>query len=164
MGLASSGRCLATVMTLVIAGPPLAAQERDSARVAAVRSLEDGQRVRLDVARLGRLEGRFGFASDTTLTLRGQAEPTVVALRDVERLWTRGRRTGTGALVGAGVGLVAGAIYGFLIGGVACEPVDGGDCTRAEVAAVAGLLGGAAGAAVGAGVGYAVPVWRLRFP
>ena len=45
-----------------------------------------------------------------------------------------------------------------------CEPIDGGDCTAAEVAAVTGLIGGAGGAAVGLGVGFAIPVWRLRFP
>jgi len=126
--------------------------------------LKPGQLLRVEGARLGRLEGRFVAVDASTLTLTRDSTPTEIRLPDVERLWVRGRATGRGALIGAGIGIVAGAAYGLLIGSIACEPVDGGDCTSAEVAAVMGLLGGAGGAAVGAGVGYAIPIWRLRFP
>jgi len=126
--------------------------------------VKPGQLLRVESAPLGRLEGRFVAMDVSTLTLTRDSTPTEVRLPDIERLWVRGRATGRGALIGAGVGIVAGAAYGLLIGSIACEPVDGGDCTSAEVAAVMGLLGGAGGAAVGAGVGYAIPIWRMRFP
>jgi len=152
------------IALLVVLAPHAHAQARDTDRFAAVRSLEVGQHVRLDITRSGRLEGQFAVSSDSSLTLVRHNAPTEVRLPDVERLWVRGRATGRGALIGAGVGAVAGVVYGLLISQVACEPVDGGDCTAAELAAIAGLLGGAGGAVVGAGVGFAVPVWRLRFP
>jgi len=129
-----------------------------------VLALELGQQVRLELTGNLRVEGRFALGSDTSVTLVRHDVPTQVRLPDVERLWVRGRATGRGALIGAGVGALAGILYGLLISEVACEPIDGGDCTAAEVAAVAGLLGGAGGALVGAGVGYAIPIWRLRFP
>jgi hypothetical protein len=158
-------RCrLPALVLLVLAISPYDAWGQDSSRVTALRSLKPGQLLRIEGTPLGRVEGRLLGASGTTLTLSRDSTPTEIRLPDIERLWVRGRATGKGALIGAGVGIVAGAAYGLLIGSVACEPVDGGDCTSAQVAAVMGLIGGAGGAAVGAGVGYAIPVWRLRFP
>lgn len=158
-------RCwLLVFVPLTLVPSPVGAQARDRARRAAAHALEPGQRVRLDVAHTGRVEGRFAFASDTSLTVALEEGTTVVRVPDIERLWVRGRATAKGALIGAGAGVLAGVVFGILISTVACEPVDGGNCTAAEVAALTGLLGGAGGAAVGAGVGFVIPVWRLRFP
>jgi len=123
-----------------------------------------GQHVRVDVSQIGRVEGRFLVANGTTLTLARDDVPIQIRLPDIERLWVRGRATRKGAFIGAGVGVLVGIVGGLLISSVACEPIDGGDCTAAEVAAVTGLLGGAGGAVVGAAVGFAIPTWRLRFP
>lgn len=153
--------CVFAIALLVLVPQHAAAQARDSSWVAAATALKVGQRVRLRVRRVGRVEGRYLFSSDTSLTLVQHDEPRHVRLPDVERLWVRGRSTGTGALVGGLIGLTAGAAYGFLIGEIACAETD---CTRAEVAAVVSLLAGAGGATVGAGVGFAIPKWRLRFP
>jgi hypothetical protein len=155
---------LPALAALVLVGASASAQAPDSARAAVVHTLSFGTRVRLDLLHAGMVEGRFTRGTDTILTLVRHDESTSIRLRDIERLWVRGRATGTGALVGAGVGIVAGVVYGLLIGQVACEPVDGGDCTTAEVAALTGLIGGAGGALAGAGIGLAIPVWRLRFP
>jgi hypothetical protein len=159
-------RCgwLLVFVPLMLEPSPVGAQPRDSARRAAAHALQPGQRVRLDVARTGRVEGRFAVASDTSLILGLEDGTTEVRVLDIERLWVRRRATAKGALIGAGAGALAGVVFGILISTVACEPVDGGNCTAAEVAALTGLVGGAGGAAVGAGVGFAIPVWRLRFP
>ncbi|TFG47267.1 MAG: hypothetical protein E4H38_08500 [Gemmatimonadales bacterium] len=127
-------------------------------------NLRAGQQVRIEVARVGRVEGRLVIADDSALTLDRSAGPVQVRLLDIERLWVRGHSAGKGATIGAVVGVLAGVAGGLLLSTVACEPVDGGDCTAAEVAVVTGVLGGAGGAIVGAGIGLAIPVWRLRFP
>lgn len=154
-------RCPLAVALLVLLPPNAAAQARDTSRTAAAEALKVGQHVRLDVTRVGRIEGRFAVRSDSTMTLMLRDDVAEVRLPDVERLWVRGRATGKGALIGGLVGLAGGATYGLLIGEIACAETD---CTRAEVAAIAGLLFGAGGAVVGTGVGFAIPTWRLRFP
>ncbi len=121
----------------------------------AAQALKVGQQVRLDVTRVGRVEGRFVLSSDTSVTLVQHELPTEVRLADVERLWVRGRATGTGALLGAGVGLLTGALYGLLVGEGVCG-IDA-DCTSAELAAAFGVVFGAGGAALGAGVGFVIP-------
>ncbi len=142
----------------------LRADAQDTARAAAVRTITLGQFVRADIARLGRVEGRFVAANETTVTLTSQGATAQVPLLDLERLWVRKRATGRGALIGAALGVLAGVVGGLAIGSIACEPVDGGNCGAAEVATLTGLVGGAGGALIGAGVGSVIPVWRLRFP
>jgi hypothetical protein len=67
-------------------------------------------------------------------------------------------------MIGGAIAFTAGAVFGYVIGkNIACEPVDGGDCSPFEVAAVFGLIAGAGGAAVGALIGSQVTVARLRF-
>ena len=149
---------------LTLAVVPPYADAQDTARAAAVRAITPGQYVRADIARLGRVEGQFVTANETIVTLTSHGASTQVPLLDLERLWVRRRATGRGALIGAAVGVVTGVVAGLAISSIACEPVDGGDCTAAEVAAVTGLLGGAGGGLIGAGVGSLIPIWRLRFP
>jgi hypothetical protein len=157
-------RWAAGLAFLTLAAVPAVADAQDTARVAAVRTLTLGQYVRADVARLGRMEGQFVTATETTVTLTSRGVTAEVPLLDLERIWVRQRATGRGALIGAGLGVLVGVVGGLIISSIACEPVDGGDCTAAEVAAVTGLLGGAGGGLLGAGVGFVIPVWRLRFP
>ena len=149
---------------LVVGTPPAGARGQDSGQAAAVGSVSVGDSVRLDASGLGRVEGRFVVSNSTSLTLDNHDGSLRVPFADLERLWIRGRATRKGALIGSVAGVVLGIMGGLLIGGVACEPIDGGDCTAAEVAAVTGLLGGVGGAAIGVGVGFAIPVWSLRFP
>ena len=151
---------------VLIVLPPASAASQEpmpqvQSRAVAVRTLEIGQRVRLDIVRLGRVQGVVFGISESELTLKQEAELTRIGLLEIQRLWVRGPATKTGVLVGGLTGLVAGLAYGFLIGGIACAETD---CTRAEVAAVVGLVGGAAGAAVGASIGLIVPKWHLSFP
>jgi hypothetical protein len=149
---------------LLLAGSAIPAHAQSEALVAEVGTIGFGQGVRVDATPFGLLEGRFVSANDTTLFLRSGNEPIEVRLPDIDRLWVRGRSTRRGAILGAGAGVLLGVIGGLVIGSIACEPVDGGDCTKAEVAAVMGLFGGAGGTVVGVGIGFTIPTWRLRFP
>jgi hypothetical protein len=98
--------CAVALALLVLAPAHAGAQAQDTGRVAAVLALRLGQQVRLDLTGNRRVEGRFALGSDTSLTLVRHDVPTQVRLPDVERLWVRGRATGKGALIGAGVGHV----------------------------------------------------------
>ena len=133
-------------------------------QAAATDAITPGDSVRLELSTLVRVEGRFIVADATTLALASGGDAVQVAIPDIERLWVRGRHTRKGAWIGASAGALLGVVGGLLISRVACEPVDGGDCTAAEVAAVMGLVGGAGGAALGAGLGSVIPTWRLSFP
>lgn len=152
------------ISTVLACAGPAATQAQDSAQVAVVRSLLPGQTVRVDLAERGRLEGRFHSTTTQAVTLTVDTATTRFPVMDLERLWVRQSAAGRGALIGAGVGLLAGIVTGLIIGPIACEPVDGGDCTTGEVTLVTGLVGGAGGALLGAGTGLLIPIWKLRFP
>ena len=152
------------LVLILVAGSPIVAWAQNADLAAAVRTIDFGEGVRIDAASFGLVEGRFVSANGTALILNSGNEPIQVRLPDIDRLWVRGRATQRGAIFGAGAGVLVGVVGGLLIGSIACEPVDGGDCAKLEVAAVTGLLGGVGGAAIGVGIGFAVPTWRLRFP
>ena len=148
---------------LILALSSVGAQAQDAGLTSTMQAMTVGQRVRVDVSQVGRLEGRFLVANGATLTLDRDDVPVQLRLPDIERLWVRGRSTRRGALVGALVGVA----FGIWIGTEAADvcDIDGEPCfTTAEAAAVGGLLSGAGGAVVGAGIGFAIPTWRLRFP
>ena len=89
-------------------------------------------------------------AERTSLVADGELDRAVANIR---RAWVRERATGTGAVIGGAVGLVAGVTYGLLITRPESSPCDADNCTRAGVTAVSGLLGTAIGAGLGAIVG-----------
>lgn len=120
------------------------------------------QRLRLETGVPAlRLEGRYGGTDDGKLALRTDEGVVHTRLGEIDRLWTRGRSTAKGALIGGAAGLVIGATYGALISGVACAETS---CTALGLAAAGGGIGVAGGAAIGALVGLALPAWKLRFP
>lgn len=155
-------RFLITLILVVAAITPAAAQ--DAARSLMAQTLRVGQQVRVQVASSNLLEGRLLEATNTALVLARPEGAVPIRIPEIKRLWVRGHATGKGALIGAGIGVVVGVIGGVLISTVACEPIDGGNCTAAELATITGLGAGAGGALIGAGVGALIPVWRLRFP
>ena len=120
------------------------------------------QRLRLEAGAPGvRLEGRYAGTVDGRLALVTDGGVVHTRLGEIDRLWTRGRSTAKGALIGGVAGLVIGAIYGALISEVTCAE---SSCTTLGLAAAVGGIGAAGGAAVGALVGLAIPSWKLRFP
>ena len=120
------------------------------------------QRLRLEAGAPGvRLEGRYAGTAEAGLALVTDGGVVHTRLGEIDRLWTRGRSTAKGALIGGVGGLVIGAIYGALISDVTCAE---SSCTTLGLAAAVGGIGAAGGAAVGALVGLAIPSWKLRFP
>ena len=107
------------------------------------------------------MEGRYLGMEDGSLLLGTGARGVSMPSAEIGRLWTRGRSTAQGALIGGGAGLVLGAVYGALISEVTCAE---SSCTTLGLVAAAGGLGAANGAALGALVGLVIPRWRLRFP
>ncbi len=138
-------------------------QEAGGARLQAVLGrLAPDQRLRIETGDGGAtVEGRYLGMEDGSLLLETGARGVRMPSAEIRRLWTRGRSTAQGALVGGGAGLVLGAVYGALISEVTCAE---SSCTTLGLVAAAGGLGAATGAALGALVGLAVPRWRLRFP
>ena len=152
---------LPRLVSVFLALLPLGAQGQEANREGIIAGLEAGQRVRLDVEGLGRVEGRFLMADEAAITF-AVGEP--IRLPDIERLWVRGRSTGRGAWIGAAIGLAAGIIIGLDYAGGVCHDDDGTFCSDAKIAAGSGAAFGAGGAVLGAGIGFAIPTWRLRFP
>ncbi len=138
-------------------------QEAGGARLQAVlEQLVPDQRLRIETGDgEATVEGRYMGMGDVRLLLRTGASSVSMPRAEIGRLWTRGRSTAQGALIGGGAGLVLGAVYGALISEVACAE---SSCTTLGLAAAAGGLGAASGAALGALVGLAIPRWRQRFP
>jgi hypothetical protein len=159
---------LATVSMLVQAGR-LSAQTNDGLDAPEPQRLEivleqipPDQRLRLEAGAPGvRLEGRYAGTADAGLALVTDDGVVHRRLGEIDRLWTRGRSTAKGALIGGVAGLVIGATYGALISEVTCAE---SSCTTLGLAAAVGGIGAAGGAAVGALVGLAIPSWKLRFP
>jgi hypothetical protein len=151
------------IALLIFAASPIGALAQSPDPANAVEAIEAGRQVRLDVAQMGLIEGRFLGADRTTLTLDRDGAPAQLQLGDIERVWERGRSTGRGAWIGAAVGVVAGVIVGVQLRGI-CKDDGIRTCTAGELAAVTGLVFGAGGAVVGAGIGFVIPTWRLRFP
>ena len=155
------------IALLVLVTAAVRVQAQETSRVNATQALEVGQHVRVDVNRIGRVEGRFRTVDGTTLTLDRDDVPVEVRLPDMERLWTRGRATGRGAIIGASVGVISGILIVLKFANETCAEEDVIGCGLphiAGVAAGAGIVGAAGGAALGAGIGFAIPTWRLRFP
>jgi hypothetical protein len=129
---------------------------------AVLERISPDQRLRLEAgAPRVRLEGRYAGTADARLALVTDDGVVHTRLGEINRVWTQGRSTGKGALIGGVAGLVIGATYGALISGVTCAE---SSCTTLGVAAGVGGIGAAGGAAVGALVGLAIPSWKLRFP
>ena len=80
----TNGRSL-RIALLVWAGVPTSALTQNADRSNAVAALEAGQSLRLDVAQMGRIEGRFLNADQGTLTLDRDGAPTEFQLGDIER-------------------------------------------------------------------------------
>ncbi len=159
---------LATV-SMLVQGGRLGAQTDevsgapDPQRLEAVlEQLSPDQHLRLEAgAPRVRFEGRYAGTADARLALATDGGVVHTRLAEIDRLWTRGRSTAKGALIGGVAGLVIGATYGALLSGVTCAE---SSCTTLGLAAAVGGIGAAGGAAVGALVGLAIPSWKLRFP
>jgi len=127
---------------------------------AALRTLKQGQTVRIRVHGGDRIESRIISvrAESLALWLDGASAPLDGAA--IDSLWVRGRATSTGAIVGA---VVTGA--GSSAAGLAfCKAVSESASSCGSDTTVPFFLAGAAGGAlIGAAIGAGIPKWRLRY-
>jgi hypothetical protein len=130
--------------------------------------LEPGVRIRLETsAVVGRLSGHFDQYRADSLIMRSPTNArTALPVRDLAKLWVRGHATKTGAIVGAAIGVAAGAF----IGGAGCglahsdDGIIGNEDFDFGCAAAGAGIGLIIGGGMGAGVGALIPKWHLRYP
>lgn len=118
--------------------------------------LEDSQWVRLSGAGNARRQGRVVEHSLTELVVISENQPIRLPATAVDTLWTRGRSTVAGLVVGALLGGALGALAGTEFG----EENAGSAKTIVSL----GAIGAASGGLLGALVGTAIPRWQRRFP
>ena len=126
-----------------------------------IEELGAGDRVRVTPLEGAPLEGAFQQMGFQGLTVLGSKDtPFTIPLQSIEALeMAAGRRRGKAALIGGGIGLVAGVLLGGLTSGDCvgdcADPynVGGGDLAEANATAEGALLGGLVLGGIGAAVG-----------
>ena len=151
---------------LLLVGVPrlVAAQQPDPPTTAALalrlRTLHAGAVVRLAARPHPRRIGAFGGLRGDTLYFAHDPGTEAIPLGAIDTLWTRGRRTGSGVLIGAVVLAVPTAILANAL----CGLGEGGTTECGSAAAAGAVLGGAVGAGLGALIGHSIRVWVRRYP
>ena len=135
--------------------------QQPSARDSAVARLHPGQQIRLTAAGSGRLGGRAGVASGDTLDLAQDDAVRRIPIPAIDTLWTRGRATTTGLVIGGVVGAVLGGMAAA-VGASLCESDCSDDDTGTVIAG--GAIGAVAVGGLGALIGAAIPKWTKRYP
>ena len=136
------------------------AQHPGARRDSAVARLTTGQLIRISAEGMQRLVGKAGVAANDTLDFAQDDAVRRIPILAIDTLWTRGRATTTGMLIGGVVGALLGA-YGGAVASAACEYDCGSEGGTVAAVSAAGMV---AGVAVGALVGAAIPKWKRRFP
>ena len=144
--------------TVLLAILPTALSAQDSLPAPLAR-LKPGQRIRLLIVDGPRLEAWFAGLTSAPAALRLSAD-SVIALADIDSLWQRRTRAGTGAWVGAAaLGVPSVIFWGWFCNAVS----EGTGCDAWNVVAGLSLAGAAVGAGVGALIGSGVVRWELRY-
>jgi hypothetical protein len=155
---------VASAVLLALPSHAGAQEPTDADRLAAVRGIDTGDYVRLQLESGPRVEGQLTVNNATSVTVSKDGVPVVeVPIPDIDGLWVRGRATGIGALIGGGVGLAAGVVFGLLIAEDFFDLAET-DGSTAGFAFVTGAIGGAGGALLGGLIGFAITKWDQRFP
>jgi hypothetical protein len=118
--------------------------------------LQDSQWVRLSGAGIARRQGRVAEHGPTELVVISENQAIRLRATEVDTLWTRGRSTVAGLVVGALLGGALGALAG----------TEFGEENAGSARLILGLggIGAASGGLLGALVGTAIPRWQRRFP
>jgi hypothetical protein len=163
-------RCAVLAAFLLALSSPSAAQQPaapeslTAARARAVAQLYPRDRVRLAIGGAGVVEGRFLAVSGDSLHFTDSGGPRSVPLAAVDGLWTRGRRTVLGAVVGGTVLAVADGYLFYAIGMAFCGIGGSENCHPWTFAIIGGAGGAVGGALLGSVVGTLFPRWAQRFP
>jgi hypothetical protein len=159
--------CAVSVAGLVTIASALAqAQEPDTLSAAqragvALARLGAGQVVRVHTRHFGFVVGRVVADSPNVLALdTGGGTRTGILPSDVDSVWVpHGGHAEKGALIGAGMGGLAGGLGAVALGQANCTR-----CAEGGSFVFGLVVGGAIGAGIGALIGAAVPKWQLRVP
>lgn len=147
------------ILSVCLAAPTIGNAQSEAAgplRDSAFESLHHSQWVRLSSSESGRQEGRLLERSAGEFILSPRLAPVRIPATTIDTLWTRGHSTMTGGLLGAVLGLGAGAVLAASFGEA--------DVDRTALWGVSLGGGTVAGGLVGLLIGAAVPRWHLRFP
>jgi len=86
------------------------------AQAQSISQLRTGDWLRVQTLDGARTAGKLVLVDDERLQIRSTKGPAAFALADVQRLEvSRGQRRGDGALIGAGIGLVGGVVFGAIL-------------------------------------------------
>jgi hypothetical protein len=141
-------KIVASVLSLVVAWPSLAA---DRSQWSEVQSLRLGDRIRVTQPDGKRIEGRFESAAESAVTLRGDKSVTL-SKNNVVRVENRRLSRGTKALIGLGVGAgVGGTLGGGIAGASNNEGFFGNSALVAVMIVATSALGAGFGALSGSG-------------
>jgi len=151
---------IVVLLTLAASATSLAQGPTDSiSRQPQFPTLTDSQWVRLATPELGRTEGRLLTQGHSDVVITDGSRPVHVPMAAVDTLWTRGRSSGTGALVGA----VLFAGLGVFLATSSSTGLEENTGSARSVASLA-TIGAIAGSLIGAVVGHAIPRWQRRYP
>jgi hypothetical protein len=153
-------RPIFTAILLILVATPTRgsgqAPGSSAVRQSVFETLNDSQWVRLVSSELGLRQGRLLQRSPTELILSPEPQPIRIPAATIDTLWTRGSSTKTGAIVGA--------LLGAGIGVVAATSLGESDTDRTALWAVSLGGGTVAGGLVGMLIGAALPRWNRRLP
>lgn len=154
---------IAASITVAVATLSASVSAQNASTDSVFRSIRPGRELRI-VTGSGEVAGRFARLNGAVVWLDTSAGMREIPGATIQQVRVKGNAAVKGAVIGGIAAFTAGAVFGYVLGAnVACEPVDGGDCSPFEVAAVVGGLAGLGGAGVGALIGSQITVWRVRF-
>lgn len=149
----------ATALSVLAAFPSLAGAQAPAVPALppiVFEQLRDSQWVRLAAPGVGRRQGRLLEHNATELVLGSDQQPLRIPATEVDTLWTRGRSTVAGFIVGAVLVGALGAVAGTALG-----EENAGSAGNVVGGAGLGVIGGGL---LGALIGTAIPRWDRRLP
>jgi hypothetical protein len=119
----------------------------------------------VDVNNLGRLQGQLLAAQNDSLFISAGQSKSGIPNTAIQTLWTRGRSTKTGAIIGGTLGAIGVGAYVSLLCGLAGseDDVAGNEGLVWDCALFGGLTGAAGGGLLGGVIGAAIPKWHRRY-
>jgi hypothetical protein len=121
--------------------------------------------IMVEVRNLGRLQGQLLAAQNDSLFISIGQSRSGIPHAAIQALWTRGRATKTGAIVGGTLGAIGvGAYVSVLCAfGLSEDGVSGNEDQVWGCALVGGIAGAAGGGLLGGVIGAAIPKWHHRY-
>jgi len=165
MSVKHTGCLVRALLAISLASAGVRAQEGGTRHPAAVlASLCPTAYVRILRAPASPAEGTCGAVRGDSIQLTRRGVHATLPVVGIDTIWLRQSSTGTGALIGAGLGAASLAALGILFVNAMCESGDGCSDDYPQVVLLGVLVGGGGGVLIGAGFGALVPKWKRRYP